>query len=204
MAKTFELFEIAAYKSGMSTTNVTCNKDRGLDYHLMVLGIKDRAPWEIIANDDRIFRSDFLVTRPDWVLHNTRTGHYLIVDYKSRVLHNSKPSEYEKLELVIASIAVRDVLGVPIHQVKAALVYGCGTKFGVEFDENDEDKILRATLEICPEGSQISASQLATMLSGNVVDISSAGDQARQRGTDAHKSLMGHGVGQKRKGYVLH
>ncbi|MHB8697666.1 MAG: hypothetical protein ACYC9J_06435 [Sulfuricaulis sp.] len=61
------------------------NSDRGLDFQLRLLGIPDRADWDIQSRDLRNYVTDLIYGRPDWVLRNRKNGSYRVYDYKNRV-----------------------------------------------------------------------------------------------------------------------
>jgi hypothetical protein len=105
------------------------NRDNGLDFHLKILGIEDRQNWELICVDNQEYRNKHFVCRPDWALHNIETGEYRVADYKSRYLRAGKPNAYEKAQVAINAMVVKDHLqltkGIEA-KVTAMLVYGDG------------------------------------------------------------------------------
>lgn len=180
----------------------TYNRDSGLDFHLRMLGIKDRENWELVSRDDQEFSNLLVKCRPDWTLHNIVSDEYRVVEYKSRPLYNGSPSRYERYQAIINATVVADDLSDQLGRdvvVTAHLIYGDGVMSKVRFSKEDGDTIMEYASEAISDmflkgllpntSSQISATVLAKMLANNP-----STDLARRAaGLQAHVTLIQKG-----------
>ncbi len=180
------------------------NPERGLDFHLRLLGINDRADWSIQTRDNRNYVTDLIYGRPDWVLRH-KNGSYRVYDYKNRVLgDDGDATDYEKYQAVIYGLLVQDVVGREtgvIPEVTSHILYADSRCLQVEFGAAELDLIGNAALEavtalyflkVYPEPKQrISATDLSRYLVDPTFSNPSFGRTAAQRaGVRAHNQLL--------------
>lgn len=72
------------------------NKNKGLDFQLRKLGLSDRAPWDIISTDSKVFKTECFVGRPDFVLINEMSKKIIVMEYKNRIMLD-QPEVYERI-----------------------------------------------------------------------------------------------------------
>lgn len=187
----------------------TIHENPGMDFQLRLLGLRDRAAWDIVARDNRLYSSAVIYGRPDWVLCHRTSGDRLVSDYKNRILGEGDATDYEKLEVVIYATLVADAVfretgRVPV--VAAQLLYADETVLTVEYDEGDIDMIVRAAPEaatamyflgVTPEPRDtVSVTHLARYLVDPTFSDPRFGpSSARRAGIAAHRALLASGPG---------
>lgn len=183
---------------------ISINQERGTDFLLRLLGVEDRADWTIAARDNRNYVTDLVYGRPDWVLHNTRTGAYRVYDYKNRALEDGDATEYEKFQTVIYAIIVADTVGREtgvIPEVTAHILYADNRCLQVEYGAEELHLIGQTAPEasttlyflgVTPEPKQrISATNLARYIVDPQFSDPAFGHIAAQRaGTRAHDLIL--------------
>lgn len=165
------------------------NPNAGVDFFLKALGFEDRADWTLLSRDDRTYRGEVIASKPDFVVERAHApGGVLVVEYKSRRIGTGNPRDYETWEAVIHAMTVKEVLeaerGVSDLVVGAALVYGDGEKFVVDYGEDEERSVEFTALEASHMEQRVSATELAKILSG--ADFSHVSASQRAAGTQAH------------------
>lgn len=183
------------------------NPERGLDFHLRLLGITDRADWSIQARDNRNYVTDLIYGRPDWVLRHNQ-GYYRTYEYKNRVLgEDGDATDYEKYQAAIYGFLVQDVIGREtgtIPEITSHILYADSQCLQVEFGAEELDLIGNAATEagtalyfrkIYPEPKQrISATDLARYLvDPNFTNPAFGRTAAQLAGTRAHDLLLHSG-----------
>jgi len=180
---------------------------KGLDYHFRALGFKNRRDLRLIAADDQCFDNGIIVSKPDWVIEDTRRRMTMVIEYKSRVLGSGSPKAYEAYETLIHADVVEDVLSkerdYPV-KVSCAILYGDGEI--VALDRTSERKVelyeraVEAPTELFFLGvydkvrSRVRATDMARLLSDPDFTDSNFNDLAAANvGALAHKQVRNIG-----------
>jgi hypothetical protein len=159
---------------------------------MKILGIEDRASWKLISRDNRFFKSETVIAKPDFVIQHVTKPHCIVPDYKSRFLGGFTPKSYELYQAVINAMTVKfgleQAMGFKTQfTVVPALVYGDEQKFIIQYSQRDADNIAASAIELSTSERRISATKLAKMLSGEEFNYSCSSH--RKRGLAAHHAL---------------
>ncbi len=145
--------------------------NKGIDYHLKALGItRDRADWEFLSRDDRVFEHWFIDARPDFALYNARRGIVLVIEYKSRAIGDGEPRERECWQVMFSAMAVagwlEDTRGITPARTLAVLMYGDGVHHEVPYSDYGAEGLAAIIVEHLEGEEAMSASDLARDVSG--------------------------------------
>lgn len=124
--------------------------ERGMDFHLRMLKITDRADWDITSIDARTLETEMASGRPDWIVRRKDRRRYKVVDYKNRNLGNGKASAYEVFQVVIYAVLLAEMVFRESGQrpvVEAQLLYADGEMVTAKYTEQDELWLLERSLE---------------------------------------------------------
>lgn len=181
------------------------NPNRGQDFHLRMLGIEDRADWEIISIDSMVFETELARGRPDWVIRHRDGRRYMTVDYKNRELgKNGQARPYEKYQVTVYAMLLEELIareqGIRV-EVEPVLLYADGESVTVAYSAEDEERILEAgtvvgtrlyLLGLKRRPDEIPAvTELARFLVDPAfTDASFGWTAAQQAGEEAHASLQ--------------
>jgi len=183
------------------------NLDKGIDLHLRLLGIEDRADWEILSVSNLVIGSELARCEPDWVLCYRGGERYRVVEYKNRDLMDGDATDYEKYQVTIYAMVLEEHMyrttGVR-PRVEAALFYADSATLFVERDEEDERRILEAGLTAPTslyllgvhdsQNRPVTATQLARYLvDPGFTDPRFDRTEAQRTGTRAHLNLQNSG-----------
>lgn len=170
--------------------------NKGIDYHLRALGMKDRKGWTIVSKDERLYQAPVTTARPDFVLFNKSESKLLVVEYKSREVGDGKPTEYEEIQAITNAFTVQYEFETKhgVHfSTRAAIVYGDGQIFDVDFDDDDVDQFDDSAFELAgAPGIQITATELAEfMCTTDYTGLpKSVRESARRSGSEAHRMVF--------------
>lgn len=176
----------------------------GIDHHLRALGFLERKDLEVIAQDNRFFANDRVITKPDWVILCHSRKVLYIIDYKSR---SSKTgiNEYEKWQLLTYSWVVPEYLSMtnndaPLVPTVQGILFGDGERLNVEYSDREllqlQDSVIPAIRAYRKKGllgpsQKISASFLTSyMVDPTLIKLHYSTQEARKRGDLAHTSLF--------------
>lgn len=168
----------------------TSHTNRGMDYHLNLLGFRDRASWNILASDNRTFNNGLIKCRPDWVLRHRLTHGVVVLEYKNRLLGKGKPTDYERAEVIANAITVGDVLEKEHKRkqnIRAYLFYGDRISVEEVLTPEIDERVRDTALEASAPGLPVTSTYLAEIISGKY-DVSSV-LMARLAGRAAHNAL---------------
>lgn len=180
------------------------NNNRGMDFHLKLLGIEDRAAWTIDARDTRVYHGDVIYGRPDWVIRHVSGRRLAVYDYKNRELGSGDATDYEKLQAIIYGVLVADVMARELGftpDVTSHLMYADNRCLQVEYGAEEVDVIANAVTEVGTSlyfldvleepRLKVSVTMLARYLVDPTFSDSAFGRTAAQRaGSRAHELLL--------------
>jgi hypothetical protein len=172
----------------------TSHPNRGVDYGLNMLGIRDRAACEMLARDDVTYDSGLIVCRPDWVIRNSITSIVTVYEYKNRLLATTIPTDYEIAEVIANAITVSDVLRKQRAcetTVRAILFYSDRLQREIHIDRHMELSLRYTALEASAPGKPIASTSLAEIVAG-MHDVP-RNERARLAGIAGHKALRDFG-----------
>lgn len=188
---------------------LSINPDRGVDFHLRLLGVEDRAEWVIDARDNRTYSGELVYGRPDWVLRRRAGNAARVYDYKNRALGDGDATEYEKLQVIIYSLLVSETIardGGGNLEVEPYLLYADNHCLKVEYTPEDIDLIGQAAVEapsalyflgvVAEPKDRASVTDLARFIVDPQFCNEAYGRTAAQRaGTRAHNLILHSGPG---------
>lgn len=168
----------------------TSHPNRGMDYHLNLLGFRDRASWNILASDSVTYNNGLIKCRPDWVLRHRLYHEVVVLEYKNRLLGKGTPTDYERAEVIANAITVGDVLEKQCNHkqnLHAHLFYGDRISVEEIITPQIEEKMRNTALEASAPGLPVTSTYLAEIISGKY-DVSPL-VMARLAGKAAHNAL---------------
>jgi len=133
------------------TITPSAHPNSGVDYHLRMIKIDDRADWDIVSIDRKRLETVAAHGRPDFIVRHKSGHRYKVVDYKSRSLGESGlATPYELYEVILYAMLLKEMVRAEtgeIPEVEAQLLYGDNEIVTVEFTQEDERRILEKSLE---------------------------------------------------------
>lgn len=186
---------------------LSVHPDRGMDFHLRLLGIEDRADWHIHAKDNRVYFGDLVYGRPDWVLRHRVREQARVYDYKNRILGDGDATDYEKLQVAIYSLLLKEAFardGQAVTEVTPFLLYADNHCLQVDYGHEEIALIAQAAIEapsalyflgITPEPKdRVSVTDLARFIVDPNFSNEAFGRTAAQRaGTRGHEIVLHNG-----------
>lgn len=124
--------------------------EKGVDFHLRMLNVVDRADWDITSIDSRILETEMARGRPDWILQRKDKRRYKVVDYKNRNLGDGEATAYELFQVVIYAMLLVEMVFRKTGQrpvVEPLLLYADGEMVTASYNEHDVYWLLEKSLE---------------------------------------------------------
>lgn len=185
----------------MTNKFTSCHPDRGMDYHLRMLGINNREKWNLVSNDQRTYDDTTTIAKPDFVIEHQNGHQVILIEYKNR-LYDGVVHDQERIQVQLSAMAVQGDYLVKQDRdvtVESYLLYGSGNRIPVTLTEDEADTLIDQVTEsnagyiLYAMGRLKNSSDLlpARMLSEFLTDTVYSDHQrnAREAGTKAHKTL---------------
>ena len=167
------------------------------DRHLLnVLGLSEHDNLIVLCRDDTTFETEFVRVRPDILLWEQGTNHFMVIEYKSYPLYNNDISDYAYYQVVVQAIVIKahleKQLGKAVN-VEPSLYYLNRKRIPLDY-EQDEVELMTVTLEEMAASLPVAGSELAQAMAGSKVYISPQSalfrQDARLNGTRSHQQLL--------------
>jgi len=132
-------------------TKRSAHVNKGMDFHLRMIGIEDRADWEIVSIDSRRLETELSKGRPDWIVRHREGARYKIVEYKNRdLVQGGTATAYELYQVVIYAVLLQEMVYRQTGQrpeVEAQLLYADGELVTATYTQEDVRTIMEKSLE---------------------------------------------------------